>query len=77
MQVTLYERNISKQNHTVGKNNTQTIEHKNLTLRTRIKHLARKTIYFSKSVIMHDIIIDLVINILEFGCDVNSFLQYV
>lgn len=72
-----YERNIPTQNHTVGKNNTQTIERKNLTLRTRIKRLARKTICFSKSIVMHDIVIGLVINILEFGWDVNLFLQHV
>ena len=56
-----YEHNIPTKNHTVGKNNTQTIERKNLTLRTRIKRLARKTICFSKSVIMHDIVIGLVL----------------
>ena len=54
-------------NLTVGKTNTQRIERKNLTLRTRIKRLNRKTICFSKSVEMHDIVIGLVINILEFG----------
>jgi insertion element IS1 protein InsB len=53
--------------HTVGKSNTQRIERKNLTLRTRIKRLARKTICFSKSIEMHDIVIGLVINILDFG----------
>lgn len=72
-----YERNIPTQNHTVGKNNTQTIERKNLTLRTRIKRLARKTICFSKSVVMHDIVLGLVINILEFGWDVNLSLQHI
>ena len=62
-----YERNIEKEKHIVGKKNTQRIERKNLTLRTRIKRLCRKTICFSKSVHMHDIVIGLVINILEFG----------
>ena len=62
-----YERNIDAENHTVGKENTQRIERKNLTLRTRIKRLARKTICFSKCAKMHDIVIGLVINILEFG----------
>jgi len=62
-----YAKFLSKKQHTVGKENTQRIERKNLTLRTRIKRLARKTICFSKSVIMHDIVIGLVINILEFG----------
>jgi insertion element IS1 protein InsB len=62
-----YERNLNPENHTVTKKNTQRIERKNLTLRTRIKRLARKTICFSRSLIMHDIVIGLVINILEFG----------
>jgi len=59
--------NIPEEQHTIGKRNTQTIERKNLTLRTRIKRLTRKTICFSKSVEMHDIVIGLVINILSFG----------
>jgi len=71
------ERNIPTQNHTVGKNNTQIIERKNFTLRTHIEHLARKTICFSKSIVMHDIVLGLVINILEFGWDLNSLLQHV
>jgi len=67
-----YERNINPKNHTVGKRNTQVIERKNLTLRTRIKRLCRKTICFSKSVKMHDLVIGLVINILEFGLCVDA-----
>ncbi|RLA69910.1 MAG: transposase, partial [Epsilonproteobacteria bacterium] len=47
--------------------NTQTIERKNLTLRTRVKRLTRKTICFSKSIKMHDIVIGLLINVLDFG----------
>jgi insertion element IS1 protein InsB len=62
-----YERNINQENHTVGKSNTQAIERTNLTLRTRIKRLCRKTICFSKSIKMHDIVVGLVINILHFG----------
>lgn len=62
-----YERNIKQEKHVVGKRNTQAVERKNLTFRTRIKRLCRKTICFSKSVIMHDIVVGLVINILEFG----------
>jgi insertion element IS1 protein InsB len=52
--------------HPVGKANTQTIERKHLTLRTRIKRLARKTICFSKSIQLHDIVIGLFINRFEF-----------
>ena len=62
-----YERNINPEKHTISKKNTQSIERKNLNFRTRIKRLARKTICYSKSVLMHDIVIGLVINILEFG----------
>jgi insertion element IS1 protein InsB len=58
---------IPDEHHVVGKKNTQIIERRNLTLRTRIKRLARKTICFSKSVFMHDTVIGLVINILAFG----------
>ena len=43
-----YHRHISQNQHTVGKLFTQKIERKHLTLRTRIKRLARKTICFSK-----------------------------
>ncbi|MBM0744689.1 hypothetical protein JOY44_24305 [Phormidium sp. CLA17] len=46
---------------------TQTIERKHLTLRTRIKRLARKTICFSKSIWLHDVVIGLFINRYEFG----------
>ncbi|MFV0400587.1 MAG: IS1 family transposase, partial [Oscillospiraceae bacterium] len=62
-----YERNIPADSHVISKKNTQSIERKNLTLRTRIKRLCRKTICFSKSVTMHDTVIGLVINILDFG----------
>jgi len=40
----------------------QSLERKHLTLRTRIKRLARKTICFSKSVVVHDTVIGLFIN---------------
>jgi insertion element IS1 protein InsB len=43
------------------------IERKHLTLRTRIKRLARRTICFSKSVLMHDVVIGLFINRFAFG----------
>ena len=38
---------------------TTVIERKHLTLRTRIKRLARKTICFSKSIWLHDVVIGL------------------
>lgn len=62
-----YQRNLLPQHHTTGKENTQKIERKHLTLRTRIKRLARKTICFSKSIRMHDIVIGLFVNRYEFG----------
>ena len=62
-----YERHIAPVFHPVGKRNTQKIERKHLTLRTRIKRLVRKTICFSKSIVMHDVVIGLFINRVEFG----------
>jgi insertion element IS1 protein InsB len=38
-----------------------------LMLRTRIKRLARKTICFSKSILMHDIVLGLFVNRYEFA----------
>jgi insertion element IS1 protein InsB len=65
-----YERHIDPVFHTVGKRNTQKIERKHLTLRTRIKRLARKTICFSKSIVMHDVVIGLFINLIYFGLNI-------
>ncbi len=49
---------------------TQQIERKHLTLRTRLKRLARKTLCFSKSVLMHDTVIGLFVNRYEFGLSI-------
>ena len=70
-----YLRLVNPQQHTVGKINTQKIERKHLTLRTRIKRtplagrspMARKTICFSKSTWLQDVVIGLFINRYEFG----------
>jgi len=62
-----YTRHIDVEEHQPGKRNTQKIERKHLTLRTRIKRLTRKTICFSKSIQMHDIVIGLFVNRYEFG----------
>ena len=62
-----YKRNLEKGKHRVGKINMQKIERKNLTLRTRLKRLGRKTICFSKSMLMHEIVIGLFINRYEYG----------
>jgi len=61
------DRHLPASAHTVGKIPTQQIERKHLTLRTRLKRLARKTICFSKSVFMHDTVIGLFVNRYEFG----------
>jgi len=44
-----YERHLPAECHEIGKRKTQRIERKHLRLRTRIKRLARKTIFFSKT----------------------------
>jgi insertion element IS1 protein InsB len=62
-----YERKIISETHIISKKNTQKIERKHLTLRTRIKRLARKTICFSKTEKMHDLVIGLFINRYEFN----------
>ena len=65
-----YSRHLEAERHIVGKSRTQKIERKNLTLRTRIKRLARKTICFSKSILMHDTVIGLFINRYEFASNI-------
>jgi insertion element IS1 protein InsB len=62
-----YKRTLSSKVHRPGKRHTQQIERKHLTLRTRLKRLVRKTICFSKSLALHDIVIGLFINRYEFG----------
>jgi insertion element IS1 protein InsB len=57
-----YTRHLDPAVHSPGKRNTQKIERKHLTLRTRIKRLVRKTICFSKTIQMHDIVIGLFVN---------------
>ena len=65
-----YERHLDSERRTVCKFKMQKIERKHLTLRTRIKRLARKTICFSKSIQMHDIVIGLFINRYEFQVNI-------
>ena len=66
-----YQQHLNQYQHTVGKRNTQKIERENLNLRTWIKRLARRTICFSKSEIMHDTVIGLLINKVEFGINIH------
>ena len=70
-----YERHLDTEKHEVGKRNTQKIEHKNLNFRTWIKRLARKTLCFSKDEKMHDTVIGLFINKVEFGIDIHTKIQ--
>jgi insertion element IS1 protein InsB len=62
-----YERHIAPEQHTIGKAYTQKIESKHINLRARIKRLVRRTICFSKTTTMHDLVIGLFINRYEFG----------
>ena len=62
-----YRRHLDPRTHTVGKQQMQKIERKHLTFRTRIKRLTRKTICFSRSILMHDLVVGLFINRYEFG----------
>ena len=54
-----------------SKKNTQKIERNHLTLRTRLKRLARKTICFSKDKDIHQSVIGTFINIYFFGRKFN------
>jgi insertion element IS1 protein InsB len=62
-----YERHLAPEQHVVGKQHTQKIESKHINLRTRIKRLVRRTICFSKTTTMHDLVVGLFINRYEFG----------
>ena len=61
-----YGSKIASDSLEIGKRNTQKIERQHLTLRTRIKRLARKTVCFSKSKIIHESVIGAFINIFYF-----------
>src|SRR5438874_9400109 len=62
-----YTRHLDAEVHSPGKRNTQKIARKHLTLRMRIKRLVRKTICFSKTIQMHDIVLGLFVNRYAFG----------
>src|SRR5918911_403796 len=62
-----YTRQLDPDVQSPGKRNTQKIERKHLTLRARIRRLVRKTICFSKTIQMHDIVIGLFVNRYAFG----------
>jgi insertion element IS1 protein InsB len=62
-----YERHSDPEKHTIGKAQTQKIASKPINLRTRMKRRVRRTICFSKTTTMHDLVIGLFINRYEFG----------
>ena len=62
-----YSSRIPEENLVTGKKNTQKIERHHLTLRARIKRLARKSICFSKSLWIHKAVIGLFIDLFYFG----------
>ena len=55
----VYQRHLPPTPPMVGKLRMQKIERKHLTLRTRLKRFARKTLCFSRSFLMHDLLIGL------------------
>ena len=63
----VYQRHLPPAQHTVEKLTMQKVERKHLTLRTRLKRLARKTLCFCRSRVMHDLLIGLYMNRVEFG----------
>ena len=71
-----YKERLSADILVTGKKNTQQIERDHLTLRTRIKRLARKTICFSKNKDIHIAVIGTFINTFFFGrtFDVSTIL---
>jgi insertion element IS1 protein InsB len=66
----LSQRHLPPAQHTGGTLTMQKIARKHLTLRTRLKRLARETLGFSRSRVMHDLLIGLYRNRVEFGCAV-------
>jgi insertion element IS1 protein InsB len=62
-----YERHLDAEQPQVGKEHTQKIASKPSNLRTRIKRLVRRTLCFSKTERMHDLVIGLFINRYKFG----------
>jgi insertion element IS1 protein InsB len=61
------ERHLEAERHRVGKDNTQKIESQHIHLRTRIKRGVRRTICFSKTERMPDLVLGLFINRYELG----------
>ncbi|MDR0516826.1 MAG: IS1 family transposase [Fibromonadaceae bacterium] len=66
-----YHDKIHAESLVTGKRNTQQIERRHLTLRTRTKRLCRKTICFSKNKDIRKSIIGTFINTFFFGRTIN------
>jgi insertion element IS1 protein InsB len=62
-----YERPLDPEQHISGKAHTQQIESQHSNVRTRIKRLVRRTLCFSKTTTMHDLVLGLFINRDECG----------
>jgi insertion element IS1 protein InsB len=62
-----YRRHMAPDKQTVGKQQTQKIERTHTTVRARIKRWVRKTICFSTSIQMHDLVIGLCITRFAYG----------
>ena len=62
----IYERPISPAQHVVGKQPTQNMASKPIHLRTRIQLLVRRSVGFSTTPPIHDLIVGLFINRYEF-----------
>jgi hypothetical protein len=56
-----FQRHIAPEQHHVGKEHTETIASKHITLRTRITRLVRRTMCLSTTTTMHDLVIGLFI----------------
>jgi insertion element IS1 protein InsB len=63
----VYHRPLPPAQHTIGELSMQKIERKHLSLRTRLKRFARKTLGYSRSRVMHDLVIGVYMNRVEFG----------
>ncbi len=68
-----YQTHITDSNVVTGKTNTQRIERLHLSLRTWCSRLVRKGIRFSKTHLMHSIVVGLVINIWFFHRAFSEF----
>jgi insertion element IS1 protein InsB len=66
----VYPRHLPPAQHAMGKLSMQKIERTHLTLRTCLKRFARTTLCFSRSCVIHDLLIGLSMHRVEFGCAV-------